>query len=370
MIKNRQTKDKPIVLLGLSGGVDSSVAALLLKKQGFKVIGAFLKMYSDTKNPLTGECSYLDDLKMAKKIALILGIPLIELDYEKEYKNQVLDPMFSAYKKGLTPNPDIACNKIIKFPFLWKEAQKIGAKFVATGHYARIKKYKRAYYILVGKDRKKDQSYFLSELSQKDLEHTLFPVGNLTKNGVREIARKNGFPNWNKHGTVGICFVGQIPMQKFLQRKIKPKKGKVIMPDGNLVGTHQGIAYYTIGQKIGPHNGVEIIKPVHLAQKRFYVAEKRRPNILVSAPEGHSSLSKRELLIKNLHLISLKDKLPDNNLKARIRHLGHLHEGKLYKNNNKWHFLFSKPVQALAEGQYIVLYSEDKVVGSGEIRFK
>lgn len=364
----QKNKQKPTVLIGFSGGVDSSVAVLLLRGQGFRVIGVFLKLYSDTKNPLTGDCSYLEDLKMAKKIALILNIPLIELDYEKEYKNRVLKPMFSAYKKGLTPNPDISCNKILKFPYIWKVAKKFGAEYIATGHYARIMKSRGGFQLLTGKDKKKDQSYFLAELSQNELEHTLFPMGNLTKQQVRKIAKKNKFPNWNKHGTVGICFVGQIPMQKFLQTKIKAKKGGVIMPDGRKIGTHQGVSYYTIGQKTGPGIGIGIEKPKDLAQKRFYVAEKRVGNILVVAPEGDSSLLRKEIIIKDFHLIDPGEKMPLKNIKARIRHLGAFYSGKLIKKDTRWHFVFNKPVKAVAEGQYIVLYQGQRVVGCGEIR--
>ncbi len=359
---------KNTIVIGLSGGVDSSVAALLLKRQGYKVIGAFLKMYSDTKNPLTGECSYLDDLKMAKKAALKLNIPLVELDYENEYKKNVIGPMFSAYKKGLTPNPDILCNKIIKFLFLWREAKKLGAKYIATGHYARINEGKEGYSLLAGRDKSKDQSYFLAALSQEDLEHTLFPVGKLKKQEVRRIAKSHGLPNWNKHGTVGICFVGQIPMQKFLQQKIKLRKGKVMMVDGDVIGIHSGISFYTIGQKVGSNIGVDIVKPNYLAQKRFYVALKKKPNTLIVAPKGHSALLKKEIIIKNFHLINPKERLLEINLKARIRHLGAFHKGRLIKKNNKWHFVFSKSIQAVAEGQYIVLYNRERVIGSGEIR--
>ncbi|MEK6933519.1 MAG: tRNA 2-thiouridine(34) synthase MnmA [Nanoarchaeota archaeon] len=368
-MKLRKINNKT-VLIGFSGGVDSSVAALLLKKQGYKVIGAFLKMYSDTKNPLTGECSYLDDLKMAKKSALKLNIPLIELDYENEYKKNVIGPMFSAYKKGLTPNPDILCNKIIKFPFLWREAEKIGAKYIATGHYARINEGKEGYSLLAGRDKSKDQSYFLAALSQEDLRHSLFPVGNLKKQEVRRIAKSHGLPNWNKHGTVGICFVGQIPMQKFLQQKIKPRKGKVMMVDGEVIGAHSGISFYTIGQKVGSNIGIDIIKPQLLAQKRFYIASKKKPNILLVAPEGYSALSKKEVKIKDFHLINTRYKIPKSKVAARIRHLGNLHAGRLIKKNKKYYFVFSKPVQALAEGQYIVLYKGERVIGSGEIRLR
>lgn len=357
---------KKTVLLGMSGGVDSSVAALLLKKKGYNVIGAFLKIYSDTKNKLTGQCAYLDELKMARKISSILNIPLIVLDYEKDYKKHVLNPMFKSYASSKTPNPDISCNAIIKFPFLWKAAKKYKADLIATGHYAKIKKYKKICTLLMGKDNTKDQSYFLAELAQKDLSHTIFPIGNYTKKQIRDIARRNNFPNWNKHGTVGICFVGQQNMQNFLKQKIKEKPGKVITPTGDIIGTHKGISFYTIGQKTGEHIGINVKKPREFAQKRFYVGEKRRNNLLVVAPEGHPALKRRKVLIKNLHLINAKSKIPAQ-LKARIRHLGFFHLGKLKKTTNGWSFTFNKPLEALAEGQYIVFYKGREVMGCGEM---
>jgi len=361
--------NKKTVLLALSGGVDSSVSGFLLKQKGYNVIAAFMKCFSDTKNPYTKECSYLQDLQMARKISLKLNIPFVVLDFEKEYKKQVIEPMFKSYAKGLTPNPDMQCNTIIKFPLLWKEARKLKADYIATGHYAKIKRDKNGYSLLSGRDKAKDQSYFLSELTQKDLKHALFSIGNLTKKEVREIAKKNNFPNWSRPGTAGICFVGNIPMQKFLKEKFKPKIGKVISPEGALLGSHQGIQFYTIGQKANPSIGINIKKPSNLAQKRFYIAEKKADNILIAAPENHSILKRKSVQLKSLHLINQKEKIPPD-LKARIRHLGRLHPGKLKKINNEYQFIFNKPIETVAEGQYIVLYHKDKVIGSGEIRIK
>ena len=240
-----QNKQKS-VLLGLSGGVDSSVAAFLLKKEGYKVIGAFLKCFSDTKDPITGECNWIAEKRMAQKIAAHLEIPFITLDLEKQYKKEVILPMFKSYSNGLTPNPDVACNTIIKFPWLLKEAQKKGLDFIATGHYVRVKKTKQGYDLLQGKDNNKDQSYFLYELNQSILQHCLFPIGNLKKEEVREIARKQEFPNWNKHGTSGICFVGKVNIKSFLEKKIKNKPGPILDQNGKVIGKHPGVFYYTI----------------------------------------------------------------------------------------------------------------------------
>ncbi len=356
------------VVLGMSGGVDSSVAALLLQRKGYTVIGVFLKLYSETKNPLTGECSYLEDLRMARKIALLLGIELHVLDYEKKYKKLVLRPMFDAYRRGMTPNPDILCNKLMKFPLLLDAADKFKADYIATGHYACVKKVKGNYWLMMGKDRSKDQSYFLAELTGKALSHILFPVGNLTKQEVREIARKEGFPNWNKHGTVGICFVGKQNMQNFLKQKIKKMKGYVFSPEGLLLGTHQGVAYYTIGQKAGEHFGIVLSKPRGTAQKRWYVAKKNlRKNELIVAPEGHPCLKTKCIYLKDLHFLNGLEKTPQQ-LKVRIRHLGQLQAGVLKKRERKHFFLFSRSSVLPASGQRAVFYQGKRMVASAEIQ--
>ncbi|PIN92853.1 tRNA 2-thiouridine(34) synthase MnmA [Candidatus Pacearchaeota archaeon CG10_big_fil_rev_8_21_14_0_10_31_24] len=360
-------KNKKTVLLGMSGGVDSSVSAYLLKKQGYKVIGAFMKNYSETKNPITSQCSYLDDKKSAQTIASILKIPLIYIDSEREYKEKVLTPMYKSYSKNLTPNPDISCNTIIKFPILWKAAKKQNADFISTGHYAIIKKTSKGFSLLSGKDKNKDQSYFLSELNQFDLSHTLFPIGNLKKEKVRNLAKKIKLPNWNKQGTRGICFVGKTNMQTFLSKKIPQKPGKVITPENILIGTHPGAMYYTIGQRIGQSVGISF-SPNWKNEKneKLYIANKKN-NILIAVPENHILLKRKKIKILKLHLINPEEKIP-NNLKARIRHLGELHSGTLSKNKKE--FTFKKPVKSLAEGQYIVLYNKDNLIASGEIRFK
>lgn len=363
-----KTKNNPQkkVLLAMSGGVDSSVAALLLKKQGYEVVGAFIKSFSDAKN-LRGECAWRDEKRSAQQIAAKLKIPLIILDFEKEYKKQVIEPMFKAYAKGKTPNPDILCNKIIKFPLLWKAAQKLKIPVIATGHYARIKKTPEGFQILTGKDKEKDQSYFLAELTQFDLSHTLFPLGSHIKLHTRQIAKSNSFANWNKQSTRGICFIGKTNMQSFLKQRIKEKPGKILSPEGEVIGAHPGIAYFTIGQKLGEHRGIIINKPSKLAQKRFYIAEKRKNNILIAAPEGHPALKNKEVILKYLHLINPRTSLPKSNLKARIRYRSQLHAGKLKKINKKYKFTLKKPVTAIAEGQYLVIYKGKQLIGCGKI---
>ncbi len=362
----KKNANKKTVLIGLSGGVDSSVAALLLKKKGYKVIAAFMRCFSESKNPLSNQCNWIEERRMAKKIANTLNIPLITLNLEKEYNKQVIQPMFSAYKKGLTPNPDIACNTIIKFPLLWKAAKKYKADYIATGHYARIKKISNEFQLLQGKDKTKDQSYFLAELSQKDISHTLLPLGNLTKSEVRKIAKKQNFPNYNKKSTRGICFIGKINMQSFLKQKIKNKQGKIRDTNDNILGTHPGIYYFTVGQRIGPRLNIKL--NTHLKEK-WYIAEKnKKTNTLIIAPENSPVLKKQRIRLIKFHKINPRQSLQKQNLKARIRHLGILYKGKLTKQNNKYYFTFSKPIEQIAEGQYAVLYKGEQLVASGEIR--
>jgi len=360
-------KSQEKVLLGMSGGVDSSVAALLLQKQGYKVIGAFIKSFSDTKNKLTGECAWIEELKSAQKIATMLNIELIKLDYEKEYKKSVINPLFAGYKKGLTPNPDILCNTIIKFPFLWKAAQEKGAKHIATGHYARIKKTSCGFQLWQGTDKKKDQSYFLADITQKDLEHTLFPLGSLTKEKVRAIAKKNKFPNWNKEGTRGICFVGKQNMQNFLKKRISEKQGIVKDPEGRIIGTHKGIFFYTIGQKAGENIGIILKKPRGMESLRFYVVSKRiKKNEIIVAPENHPAMLTKTVILSKFHQLNRKERIPSE-LKARIRHLGRLQAGTFVKRGPKYNFIFTKPQEAVAPGQKLVLYHKAQLVASGEI---
>ncbi len=415
-MKNIFKKQKPKVLVGMSGGVDSSVAALFLKKQGYDVYGAFMKNWSDTKNKITGECTWVEERKHAIKIATKLQIPIITLDFEKEYKELVVDEMFKKYKKGITPNPDIDCNQKIKFPMFLKEAQKRGIDLIATGHYARIKKKackskfpvnlreifgfksggwdasqrfgtrtknpkisknsKTIYELHRAKDESKDQSYFLYRQSQEDLKHTLFPIGNLTKKKVRKIAKKHKFQNYAKKGTVGICFIGKVNIKDFLSKRIKPKKGKILDPEGNEIGKHDGIYYYTIGQRLGPRYGFEIKRqdPKTKRMIRWYVAKKdTKNNIIVAAPEGHEILLRKKIVVTDLHLIDENDKEFKKNLPrkvlSRIRQVGELMPTTLTKKGNKIIATLDKAITGVSEGQAIVLYEKTKCIGGGVIGF-
>jgi len=430
--------EKQKVLVAMSGGVDSSVAALLMKKRGFEVIGIFMKNWSDSKNEL-GECSWKDERRMAIKICSRLGIPLLNVDSEKQYRKEVIEKMFSDYKKGITPNPDIDCNKKIKFPVLLKIAKKIGARYLVTGHYARIKRAKfvasksaspdfsadikndnmknkrtilkrnfgfavstslsagRAsdfvkdkfyqskpsrgrewggtnYELLRAKDESKDQSYFLYTLNQEELKNILFPIGDYTKKEIRKIAKRNNLENWSKKSTVGICFVGKVNLKKFLQKKIKPKKGKILDPEGKIIGEHDGIYYYTIGQRIGPRYGIDFKKNDEDKSfiKRWYVAKKdARKNILILAPEGHPLNYRKEIFVKNPHWINDKPK-NGMNILVRIRQVGELLSARFLSGGlagRKIKIILDKPITGVSEGQAIVLYDGKKVLGGGEIRF-
>lgn len=361
---------KEKVLLAMSGGVDSSVAALLLKKQGYEVIGAFMKNWSDTKD-LTGQCAWRGERKFAIQIAAKLNIPLITLDFEKQYKSEVVEEMFEKYKKGITPNPDIDCNQKIKFPLLIKEAKKRGINLIATGHYVRKNKNNE---LLRGKDESKDQSYFLYRIKQNELKHCLFPIGEYTKKQIRDLAKKNKFPNYDKKGTVGICFIGKINLKDFLKKKIKPKKGKILDPEGNVIGEHDGIYYYTIGQRLGPRYGFEISRKTENQKlQRWYVAKKfPKTNTIIAAPKNHPIIFRKEIIVKNLHLISNnKNKFKNKTSKvfSRIRHVGELLPSKFFYEKGKWKVILNKPITGISEGQAIVLYQKEKVLGGGEISF-
>lgn len=359
MIKGR-------IVLGMSGGVDSSVSAMILKNKGYEVIGVFMKNYSGSKNHVSGECSWRDDYREARKVAIKLGIRLYLVDYEKEYRDGVIGKMYKDYASGLTPNPDILCNKIIKFPVLFEQAKKYGADKIATGHYARIVCKKGKYFLYSAKDSEKDQSYFIYDMKEKWLPHIAFPIGDLTKEEVREIAHKAGFGNWDRKGTRGICFIGKMDMKSFLRRKIKEKKGRVIF-HGKVVGEHKGGAYFTIGERFRESYGYIDRKMLgKYGNRKIYISGKVGRDLIV-AEEGSPLLKRESFFVKSLHLINRDEKTKGVVFRARIRHLGKMHKGRFFSNTHK--FLFDRPVEGLAEGQHAVFYSGKRVVGGGEIRF-
>ncbi len=365
---------KKLVVLAMSGGVDSSVAALLLKQQGYDVHAFFMNAGQKTSRKWPSKIDWKKEESDLRKICDKLDIKdLFILDCEEGYEKKVISKMFKSYSQGKTPNPDILCNNVGKFPGLLKRAKAIGADFIATGHYAQVKKTKIGFELLEAKDKFKDQSYFICCIGQKYLRKLIFPLGDLTKSQVREIAHKNGFENFDKRSSRGICYLGNIDVKSFLKERIPSKEGKVLSPESKVIGTHLGTMYFTIGEKVGERHGIKLnnvwLKSLAKFRPKLFVAKKLPGNKLVIAPENHPILKTSQVQIKGFRLINNKEPIPGN-LKARIRHLGEKHQGELKKVNNKWFFNFNQGVQGVAEGQYIVLYSGEKLVGSGEIKLK
>ena len=356
------------VVLGMSGGVDSSVAALLLQKKGYEVHGFFMNAGKHKRKYWPSSINWREEERIVGEICEKLGIELYVVDCEDSYEKNIIGPMVEDYKKGLTPNPDILCNNIGKFPGLIKRADAIGAKHIATGHYARVRKTKNGIQLLQGMDKSKDQSYFICNLPQKILERCLFPIGDYTKEEIRKIAKKNGFSNFDKKSSRGICYLGKIDVKKVLHSRVKEKRGKVVSIKGEVVGRHPGVMFFTIGERVGEKKGFEIFpnyKKRHAGDK-LYIAEKKRNNILVIAPQGDNSLKRKKVFINGFKLVNKDETL--NGLKARIRHLGKLESGKLSKRNGKWVFEFSNGIEGIAEGQTIVIHKGNRIVACGEIR--
>ena len=368
---------KPKVVVAMSGGVDSSVAAYLMKKEGYDVVGVFLKCWSDSKDSF-GECNWRSERRHALRVAAKLGITLKTVDAEAEYRTFVVDEMFKDYKRGITPNPDVLCNEIVKFPFLLNEAKKLNADYVVTGHFVEIKNGLRGKkYLLRGKDEGKDQSYFLYRLKEKDLGKLMFPIGKYTKSYVRGIAKREGFLNHDKKSTVGICFIGKMNMKEFLKLKIKPKKGKILSVSGEVLGEHDGVYYYTIGQRLGSRFDLVIKKEGASAMGKWYVASKDvKKNTLTVAPGGSPELSKDKLQVIDFHLINggeekFKKKASGIfgvRVKSRIRHVGELVSSRLRFKNGRYELKLSRGLTGVSAGQAVVFYRGRVVLGGGVIR--
>ncbi len=357
------TQKNKKIFVAMSGGVDSSVAAALLKKDGYDVVGVFMKNWSDSSFFKDKKmCPWEEDQKDAREVASILNIPFYTFNFEKEYKEKVVNYMIEGYKNGITPNPDIMCNKEIKFKLFLKKSLSLGADYIATGHYARIKKQKNEFALLAGKDKNKDQSYFLSSLGQFELSKTLFPIGEYEKTKIRELAEEAGFKNAKKKDSQGVCFVGEIDVFEFLKSQIKTHKGKIMTRDGRVVGEHQGVEFYTIGQRHGigsPGGGVA-----------YYVIEKDAKNNVLYVAEGDKDegLYKTSLFANQIHWISGNTPNPPLKCQARIRYRQPLSECIIKEEGKDVLFVeFKNPQRAVAPGQSIVFYDDDKVLGSGII---
>ena len=346
----------------MSGGVDSSVAALLLQKQDYDLVGCYIRGWY----PASVVCNWKEDRRDAMRVCAKLGIPFIIVNAEKEYKKEVVDYMIKEYKAGRTPNPDIMCNKSVKFGMFLKKALEMGADYIATGHYIKIKSKKsnlKNYELAVARDLNKDQSYFLWTLTQEQLKYCLFPLGNLLKSEVRKIAKKKGLATAGKEESQGVCFIGEFNMEYFLKKYIKQKKGKVITADGKIIGKHNGLAFYTIGQRHGFGFGGGEKGPYYIVEKDF-----KNNRLIVADKKDEKNFSRREIIIKNANWIFAIPKTSQR-YKARIRYRQPLEECKIAKaSKNSAKIVFDNPQRAVTPGQSLVVYDRETMIGGGIIK--
>lgn len=386
------------VVVGLSGGVDSSVAAYLLKQQGYEVIGLFMRNWHDTTGTLEGDCPWYDDQVFAELVAKRLDIPFRFVDLSEEYKKRVVDYMFSEYEQGRTPNPDVLCNREIKFDVFLKEALKMGADFVATGHYCRkaeeIVDGRTVYRLLAGADKNKDQSYFLCQLTQEQLRYALFPIGDMLKPQVREIAQEQKLATAKRKDSQGICFVGKVDLPVFLQQQIAAKQGNVheILPtwrgygkeiaeddlaalaepfrytvrDGKKIGVHNGAHFYTIGQRKGLGIGGR-------KESLFIIATDVKENVIyVGEGDAHPGLYRRALRIlpEDVHWVEPSERMQvgeRHRYQVRIRYRQPLQQAEIICREEGLYILFDEPQRGIAAGQFAAWYDGEVLVGSGVI---
>ena len=392
------------VVVGLSGGVDSSVTAYLLQQQGHEVIGLFMRNWNDASVTLEDECPWIEDSNDALLVAQKLGIPFQVIDMSELYKERIVDYMFAEYEKGRTPNPDVLCNREVKFDVFLKTALSLGADKVATGHYARLSSFadesgKEVYQLMAGKDNNKDQSYFLCQLSQEQLSKAIFPIGELTKPEVREIAREIGLATAEKKDSQGLCFIGKVSLPIFLQQQLASKEGDIVeifkdfhkyhedspkfenkleelkylsdkitykKEDGKVIGKHQGAQFYTIGQSkglgIGGHKESCFLISRDVEQNLVFVGEGKdfpglyRKTLRINNDEVH--WVREDLRLKNGESMEVM---------ARIRYRQPLEKATLYQFEEGFFIEFENPQSAIAEGQFAAWYHGDELLGSGVI---
>ncbi|UBB89014.1 tRNA 2-thiouridine(34) synthase MnmA [Candidatus Kaistella beijingensis] len=392
------------IVVGLSGGVDSSVAAYLLQKQGHEVIALFMRNWNDASVTLEDECPWIEDSNDALMVAQKLGIPFQVIDMSDLYKEKIVDYMFAEYEKGRTPNPDVLCNREVKFDVFLKTALSLGADKVATGHYARVNSTfdesgKEIFHLLAGKDNNKDQSYFLCQLNQEQLSKSLFPIGELTKPEVREIAKEIGLVTAEKKDSQGLCFIGKVSLPTFLQQQLQPKEGEIVeifdnlfefhqkdpqftskleelqflskkidyrKTDGKVIGKHQGAHYFTIGQSKGLGIGGH--------KESCFIIHRDMENNLLFVGEGKNfpGLFRKALKIENAEVHWVREDLKLQNgdsmkVKARIRYRQPLENATLYQFEEGFYIEFENPQSAIAEGQFAAWYLEEELIGSGVI---
>lgn len=356
------------VVVGLSGGVDSTVAAYLLKKEGYDVIGIFMKNWHDSTYTLENECPWIQDSNDALIVANSLDIPYMVKDLSKEYKERIVDYMFSEYEKGRTPNPDVLCNREIKFDIFLEVALKLGADYVATGHYARKYFDGTNYKLLKGLDPSKDQSYFLCQLNQYQLSKALFPIGHLNKSQIRKIATDKGFITADKKDSQGLCFIGHVNLPDFLSQELKPKKGHVIDIDNNkILGEHKGAHYYTIGQRKGlgiSGNGIP-----------YYVCEinTKTNKVFVAQGNNNKALYSSGFIISDPHWVNPQYKVNNNSIDVttQIRYHGKFYNSNIRLHDNELHVLTNdEKFYTVAPGQFAAIYIKDELIISGIIEKK
>ena len=392
------------IVVGLSGGVDSSVATYLLKQQGHEVIGLFMRNWNDASVTLEDECPWVEDSNDALLVAQKLGIPFQVIDMSELYKERIVDYMFAEYEKGRTPNPDILCNREVKFDVFLQTALSLGADKVATGHYARVSSFvdergEEICQLLAGKDNNKDQSYFLCQLNQNQLSKALFPIGELTKPEVREIAREIGLVTADKKDSQGLCFIGKVSLPTFLQQQLIPKEGEIVeifsdykefhkgmllfetkldeleylskkikyqKEDGKVIGKHQGAQFFTIGQSKGLGIGGH--------KESCFIIDRDMENNILFVGEGKNfpGLYRKALKINNdeVHWVREDLRLKNGesmNVKARIRYRQPLEDAVLYQYEEGFFIEFENPQSAIAEGQFAAWYQGEELLGSGVI---
>lgn len=348
------------VVVGMSGGVDSSVAAYLLKKQGYDVIGIFMKNWDDTDE--FGVCTATEDYDDVIKVCNQIGIPYYAVNFEKQYWDKVFTYFLEEYKAGRTPNPDVMCNKEIKFKAFLEHALKLGADYLATGHYARVEERDGEVVMLRGVDNNKDQTYFLNQLSQEQLKHVMFPIGNIEKKEVRKIAEEAGLATAKKKDSTGICFIGERNFKEFLSQYLPAQPGKMETFDGKVMGKHDGLMYYTIGQRHGLGIGGE-------GEPWFVLGKDLERNVLyVGQGFHHESLYSTSLTAVKMGFTTNKPKEKVFNCTAKFRYRQEDTPVEVeLLEDGRAHVTFAEPVRAITPGQAVVLYNGDECLGGGTI---
>ena len=356
--------NKRCVVVGMSGGVDSSVTALLLKQQGFDVIGLFMKNWEEDDNDEF--CSSREDLIDAVSVADVIGVPIEAVNFSTEYKDRVFSYFLREYEAGRTPNPDILCNSEIKFKAFLEHAISLGADAIATGHYAQVREMDGRYQLLKAKDDSKDQSYFLHRLNQAQLSKSLFPLGQMLKSQVRELARSHGLANHAKRDSTGICFIGERPFREFLSRYLPTRAGEMCTPEGQIVGQHIGLSFYTIGQR----QGLGIGGSKDSSGEPWFVADKDVANNRLIVVQGHEhpALLRQQLAATDVHWIS--GQAPDTSenyaAKTRYRQADNPCRFELV-NSTRARFHFTASQWAVTPGQSVVVYDGEICLGGGVI---